>query len=198
MPELIKIITRTEDEPEGVYREVANFITRPWKDMMDGRLETSIPHWNTVLNMKWAEINKARRRAHRSNLTIDCELFESKRRSFQRKNRKRRRRFIKITEALLEEFSNKNLTKYINKYNSRRKNMNSSQLYKGEALNPSAFTKFMGSFTTKTRSKSKLKPSELLNCWKRLSMDADEELKHIRHRGETVCKMKWSKPNGIS
>lgn len=45
MPELIERVKRTRDEEsEDVYREVAKFITRTGKNIMDRRPETRSPH----------------------------------------------------------------------------------------------------------------------------------------------------------
>lgn len=119
---------------------MVKIITQPWREMTERKPGTKSPHWNASLNGKWLEMKKARKRALKSKLTIDWEDFVSKRKSFQRENRKQRRYLTRRTKALLEICPNNQLAEAINKDKIRRHNQARPQSKNGKVLNPIFFT----------------------------------------------------------
>lgn len=114
------------------------------------------PHWNTCLELSWMEMKKYKKRAKRSTLTVDWEIFQAKIKSFERENRRRRRIFRRRTEALLESCPNNYLAEAISKDKRRREVVSKLHSNSGELLNPTSFTIFMGMFfKTKTKRQSR-------------------------------------------
>lgn len=96
-------------------------------------------------------MKRSRKRERKSNLKVDWEEFETKRRSFERGNRTRRRSFIRKTEAILEKCPTNSLAEAINREKRRRESLRRSQVNYGELLNAASFTEFMGSFHDKNQ-----------------------------------------------
>lgn len=121
-------------------------ITQTCREIAERKPETRSPHWSASLNTRWLEMKKARKRALKYNLMIDWEQFVSKRKSFQRGNRKQRRSFIRRTEALLEICPNNQFPEATKKDKIRRHNLERSQSTGGKVLNQTACTEFMGKY----------------------------------------------------
>lgn len=146
-PELTKKVKAVGSEgAQAIYKEVTIFITEPWVRMTERKPATRSPHWNSGLQMRWEDLRKARMRASKSGLDTDRELFEAKRKEFQKANRRRRRAFERNTENLLQKCQNEVLSTVIPKYRRRRQEKDRILSNSGILLDSAAFTRFMGSY----------------------------------------------------
>lgn len=71
-----------------VFNEVTRCTTEPWVRMGKKKLKTRSRHWNAGLQMQCGPLTKAVLRAKNSGLGTDRELFEAKRKAFQKVNRR--------------------------------------------------------------------------------------------------------------
>lgn len=110
---------------------------------------------------------KARVSASTSGLDTDRELFEVKRKEFQRANRIRRRAFDRKTEKLLEGCSNEVLSAAIAKDRRRRQDKYRIISNNWNLLDPVAFTRFMWSYHDQNQAVIQMETFQVLKVMKR-------------------------------
>lgn len=116
LPKLIAEIKESHpEEAQHMFEKVEESITQPWREMLKRSQLTRRPHWNIKLELMWQKMKKARRRAKRSQLTIDWELYRESRRTFAEENREIKRRFVNRKESMIGYCHNQELADAIKK-----------------------------------------------------------------------------------
>lgn len=90
-------------------------------------------------------MNNAKRKARSSNLESDWELYETKRKELQKENR-RRRVFVRRSEAVLKRCPNSAIFEAIKREKERREVRKRTLRMDGKALVQESFTAYVGSY----------------------------------------------------
>lgn len=100
---------------------------------------------------------KEKRKARNSNLEVDGQEFELKRKEFEWTNRRRRSSFKRRSEATLKHSPNGSIEEHIKSDNRKREEQRKLQESEGKSLDAENFTHFMGNLHNQAQDVIELK-----------------------------------------